>query len=119
MGYSTKFNTRGATYKVIINSFKYLPSTTRDAAFGLSGLFFLYIVRAIFTRIEARARNPLIKRAAFFANTLRTAFVIIFLTIFAWVHLRHKTIKQYDISVLKTVPSGSFTSPPRLGSSAH
>ncbi|KAK4706104.1 solute carrier family 26 (sodium-independent sulfate anion transporter), member 11, partial [Phenoliferia sp. Uapishka_3] len=106
MGYSTLFNTRAATYKVIINSLKHLPNTTRDAAFGLSGLFFLYAVRFIFTRIEARARNPLIKRAAFFINTLRTAFVIIFLTIFAWVHLRHKTVKHYDISILKTVPKG-------------
>ncbi|KAM0749048.1 putative sulfate permease [Meredithblackwellia eburnea MCA 4105] len=106
MGYSTKFNTRASTYQVIINSFKYLPATTKDAAFGLPALFFLYAVRWSLSRVEAKARNPIIKRAAFFANTLRTAFVIIILTIAAWVHLRHKSTKAYDISILKTVPSG-------------
>ncbi|KAM0748675.1 sulfate permease [Meredithblackwellia eburnea MCA 4105] len=106
MGYSTKFNTRASTYQVIINSFKYLPATTKDAAFGLPALFFLYAIRSILSTVESRARNPIVKRAAFFANTLRTAFVIIILTIAAWVHLRHKSTKAYDISILKTVPSG-------------
>lgn len=100
------YSTRAATYEVIINSFKFLPATQRDAAFGLSGLLFLYTVRFVFTRLEARTRNPVLKRVAFFTNTLRTAFVIIFLTIFAWIHLRGKAVKNYDISILKTVPSG-------------
>lgn len=39
-------------------------------------------------------------------TTLRTAFVIIILTIFAWVHLRGMKVAAYDISILKTVPSG-------------
>lgn len=63
-------------------------------------------MRFIFSRIEARARNPLVKRIAFFVNTLRTAFAIIILTIFAWVHLRGMAVANYDISVLKDVPSG-------------
>jgi hypothetical protein len=91
---------------VIINTFKYLGSTKRDAAYGISGLIFLYSVRFIFARVEARARNPLVKRIAFFVNTLRTAFAIIMLTIFAWVHLRGTAVANYDISVLKDVPSG-------------
>jgi sodium-independent sulfate anion transporter 11 len=32
--------------------------------------------------------------------------VIIFLTLAAYLHLRHKTVKQHDLSVLKTVPAG-------------
>lgn len=106
LGFSSRFDTRASTYKVIINTFKNLRYTTRDAAYGLSGLVFLYTVRYTFTRIELRARNPLVKRIAFFATTLRTAFVIIFLTIFAWVHLRGMKVANYDISILKTVPSG-------------
>ncbi|KAL8286568.1 hypothetical protein RQP46_004585 [Phenoliferia psychrophenolica] len=106
MGYSSKFNTRAATYKVIINSFKYLPSTTRDAAFGLTTLTFLYVVRAVFGRVEARAKNPILKRIAFFALTMRTAVALIFVTIFSWVYLRNKAVKDYPISILKTVPSG-------------
>ena len=72
MGYSTKFDTRAATYKVIINSFKFLPSTTKDAAFGLTALFFLYFTRWIFGRLERKAKNPLLKKIYFFAATMRT-----------------------------------------------
>ncbi|SCZ98361.1 BZ3500_MvSof-1268-A1-R1_Chr7-1g09110 [Microbotryum saponariae] len=106
MGYSNKFDTRASTYKVIINSFKYLPSTKRDAAYGLSGLFFLYAVRAVCNHFERTGRTYTIRRTAFFLGTLRTALTIIFLTLFAWVHLRHQKPAKYDISILKTVPSG-------------
>ncbi|EMD36715.1 hypothetical protein CERSUDRAFT_136963, partial [Gelatoporia subvermispora B] len=39
------FDTRAATYKVIINCFKFLPDTKLDAAFGITGLFALYAIR--------------------------------------------------------------------------
>jgi solute carrier family 26 (sodium-independent sulfate anion transporter), member 11 len=39
------YSTRAATYLVIIDSLKGLGRTTKDAAFGLTGLFFLYAVR--------------------------------------------------------------------------
>ncbi|GAA5880469.1 hypothetical protein JCM1840_003547 [Sporobolomyces johnsonii] len=106
MGYSTLFNTRASTYMVIINSLKYLPDTKLDAAFGLTGLFFLYLVRYVAGRIEREARNPIIRRIGFFVNTLRIAFVIIILTVVSWAHLRHKKAADYDISIIKTVPSG-------------
>jgi len=106
MGYSNKLNTRASTYKVIINTLKHLPDTRLDAAYGLSGLVFLYGVRYTLRKVEQKARNPIIKRIAFFATTLRTAFVIIFLTVFSWVHLRGMAVADYDISILKTVPSG-------------
>ncbi|GAA5959499.1 hypothetical protein JCM21900_004521 [Sporobolomyces salmonicolor] len=106
MGYSNLFDTRAATYKVIINSLKHLPNTKLDAAFGLTGLFFLYFVRYVAGRIEREARNPIIRRIAFFVNTLRIAFVIIILTVVSWAHLRHLKAADYDISIIKTVPSG-------------
>ncbi|GAA5840778.1 hypothetical protein JCM9279_001217 [Rhodotorula babjevae] len=105
MGYSSKLNTRAATYKVIINTLKHLPDTRRDAAFGLSGLLFLYLARWSLTRLERRSRNPIVKKIAFFALTLRTAFVIIFLTVFSWVYVRGKS-KPFPISILGDVPSG-------------
>lgn len=97
-------STRAATYNVIINTLKNLPNTKRDAAFGLSGLFFLYFVRWGFARVERRARNPIIKKMAFFATTLRTAFVIIILTAAAYAYCHN--MKTPNISILKTVPSG-------------
>ncbi|GAA5975756.1 hypothetical protein JCM10908_005271 [Rhodotorula pacifica] len=106
MGYSSKLNTRASTYKVIINSLKLLPATKLDAAFGLSGLAFLYIVRYTLQRVERQTRNPVVKKLAFFALTLRTAFTIVILTVASWAFLRNKDPKHYPISVLKDVPSG-------------
>ena len=109
MGYKSLVNTRASTYQVIINTLKHLPDTQRDAAFGLSGLFFLYAVRSICRHIEAKSKRPLVKRIAFFASTLRSAFVIIFLTVFAWVYLRGievESSKDYPIAILGTVPAG-------------
>ncbi|BGP69621.1 Sulfate permease 2 [Rhodotorula toruloides] len=97
MGYSKKFDT------LIINSLKHLPDTTRDAAFGLIGLAFLYITRFILNRVERNAKSPGVRRVAFFANTFRTAFLVIFETVFAWVYLRHKNPKKFSISILGTV----------------
>lgn len=106
MGYANKFSTRDASYLVIINTFKHLPDTQRDAAFGLSTLLFLYVVRYLFSRLEQRARNPLIRRIAFFANTLRSAVAIIFVTLFSWVYLRGMDSASYPIRILGEVPSG-------------
>jgi sodium-independent sulfate anion transporter 11 len=100
----TSTSTRAATYKVIINTLRLLPSTKLDAAFGLTGLFFLYFVRWTLARVERKSKNPVVKRIAFFATTLRTAFVIIILTIASWLTVRHQA--KPSISILGTVPSG-------------
>jgi len=63
------------------------------------------LARWSLTRLERRARNPIVKKIAFFALTLRTAFVIIFLTVFSWVYVRGKS-KPFPISILGDVPSG-------------
>lgn len=106
MGYSKLFDTRASTYKVIINSFKHLPDTKIDAAFGLSGLAFLYIARYVLNRIERNARNPVVRRTAFFANTFRTAFLVIVSTAASYGYLRYKNPKKLPISVIGKVPSG-------------
>lgn len=106
MGYSNKFNTRAATYQVAINSLKHLPDTKLDAAFGLSGLAFLYFTRWLFNRLERKAQNPIIRRAAFFANCLRIGITIIILTAVSYGINKNLTSKTYRIKINKTVPSG-------------
>lgn len=107
MGYSSKFDTRASTYKVIINCFKYLGSTKLDAAYGLTSLAFLYAVRAVTNYYQQKGRTLAIRRTAFFVSTLRTAFVIIITTLAAFLHIRNiDDPKRFPISVLKTVPSG-------------
>ncbi|KII88737.1 hypothetical protein PLICRDRAFT_54565 [Plicaturopsis crispa FD-325 SS-3] len=102
----TGFDTKGSTYRVIINTLKGLPGTKMDAAFGLTGLVSLYIIRIacdFFTR-----RYPRRARIFFFISVLRNAFVIIVLTIAAWLYTRHRKSKsgKYPIKILQTVPSG-------------
>lgn len=48
------FSTRAATYKVIINTLKGLGRTTKDAAFGLTGLFVLYAIRITLDKLSKR-----------------------------------------------------------------
>ncbi|KAI0665048.1 sulfate permease [Cubamyces menziesii] len=100
------FDTRAATYKVIINCFKYLPVTKLDAAFGLTGLFCLYAIRIACDYLTKRF--PRRQRFFFFISVFRNAFVIIILTIASWLYCRdHKSKSgKYPIKILMTVPRG-------------
>ncbi|KAF8874619.1 sulfate permease [Gymnopilus junonius] len=100
------FDTRAATYRVIINTLKGLPRTTLDAAWGLTGLACLYLIRYFCTYMTKKF--PRRQRWFFFINVLRNAFVIIVLTIAAWLYCRHRKSKsgKYPIKLLLTVPRG-------------
>ncbi|KAF8559502.1 sulfate permease [Imleria badia] len=99
------FNTRAATYEVIINTLRGLPRTTLDAAWGLTGLLALYAIRIICTKIQRRF--PRSGRIFFFVMVARNAFVILVLTIAAWLYCRHrKTASGYPIKILQKVPRG-------------
>ncbi|KIP06016.1 hypothetical protein PHLGIDRAFT_107526 [Phlebiopsis gigantea 11061_1 CR5-6] len=100
------FDTRAATYKVIINTLKFLPKTKLDAAFGITGLFFLYAIRMTCDWLSRR--YPHRKRTFFFISTFRNAFVIIILTIASWLYCRHRVSHsgKYPIKILQTVPRG-------------
>ncbi|KAH7889777.1 sulfate transporter family-domain-containing protein [Phlebopus sp. FC_14] len=102
----TGFNTRAATYEVIINTLKGLPRTTLDAAWGLPGLAALYIIRIACTKLSKRF--PQRSRLLFFISVSRNAFVIIVLTIAAWLYCRHHETAsgKYPIKILQTVPRG-------------
>lgn len=102
----TGFDTRAATYKVIINSLKHLPYTTKDAAFGLTGLVALYAIRIACDHLTKR--YPRRARVFFFISVLRNGFVIVVLTIASWLYCRHHVSKsgKYPIKILKTVPAG-------------
>ncbi|KAG9099965.1 hypothetical protein FS749_016604 [Ceratobasidium sp. UAMH 11750] len=105
-GISGRFDTRAATYKVIINTLKNLKYSTKDAAFGVVGLFALYFIKYLF--IYLTKRFPRRERLFFFLSITRNAFVIIILTLAAYLyaHPRKDAKGNYPISVLKTVPRG-------------
>ncbi|KAG1886317.1 sulfate transporter family-domain-containing protein [Suillus subluteus] len=100
------FNTRAATYEVIINTLKGLPRTALDAAWGLTGLFSLYAISIICKQLSKR--YPRRARLLFFVSVTRNAFVVIVLTIAAWLYCRHRKTSsgKYPIAILETVPPG-------------
>ncbi|KAH9842931.1 sulfate permease, partial [Rhodofomes roseus] len=108
-------NTRTAPYKVIIDTLKALPQTKLDAAFGITGLVCLYMIR--FACTYSTKRYPRRQRLFFFISVFRNAFVIIILTIASWLYCRHRATKSgsYPIKVLGTVPRGfQHLGPPKI-----
>ncbi|KAJ6546457.1 sulfate permease [Mycena vulgaris] len=102
----TGFNTRAATYQVIINTLKGLPRTSLDAAWGLPSLFALYAIRMLCDWLGKR--YPRRARVFFFVSVLRNAFIILIMTIAAWLYTRHRRNAKgvYPIKILLTVPRG-------------
>ncbi|PWY80746.1 sulfate transporter [Aspergillus sclerotioniger CBS 115572] len=90
LGETASFSTRGATYEVIINTLKYLPTTQMDAAMGLTALAMLYAIRSACN--YGTRKMPQKAKLFFFISTLRTVFVILFYTMISAavnVHRRH------------------------------
>ncbi|ORX88713.1 sulfate permease [Basidiobolus meristosporus CBS 931.73] len=95
-------NTRDPYYTVLGNSLKGLPRTQLDAAFGLTGLLWLYGIRwgvGYFSRKYPRFERPL-----FFFGISRNAILIIFATLISFLINIGKSASP--ISILKSVPSG-------------
>jgi len=102
----TGFDTRAATFHVIINTLKGLPRTTKDAAFGLFGLTFLYGIRM--TCDYLARKYPRRARVFFFISVLRNAFTVLILTLASWLYVRHRVTKsgKTPIKILGHVPRG-------------
>lgn len=106
LGYSSKlFNTRAATYLVIIDTLKYLGHTKIDAAMGLTALLMLYLIRG-WCNFAAK-RWPNRAKMWFFINTLRTAFVLLLYTMISWlVNKDEYHHKHHVFKILGKVPRG-------------
>ncbi|KAH8983554.1 sulfate permease [Lactarius hatsudake] len=102
----TGFDTRAATYHVVINTLKGLGRTKKDAAFGLVALFFLYAIRMTCDYLSRR--YPRRAKIFFFVSAFRSAFVIVVLTFASWLYTRHRRSAKgtYPIKILQTVPRG-------------
>ncbi|KAJ5952796.1 uncharacterized protein N7479_011209 [Penicillium vulpinum] len=103
LGEKAHFSTRGATYKIIIDTLKHLPSTQMDAAMGVTALAMLYGIR--FACNYGTRKKPHKAKLFFFLSTLRTAFVVLFYTmISAAVNLHRRTHPAFKL--LGNVPRG-------------
>lgn len=103
LGTSDLFDTRSATYKVIIDTLKHLPDCQLDAAMGLTALLMLYLIR-YFCGFMAR-KQPERAKLYFFISTLRTAFVILLYTMISWLVNRNSR-ENPKFEILGDVPRG-------------
>lgn len=98
-------NTRDATYMVIINTLKALPTARLDAAMGVSALFGLYFIRWFCSFMGKR--SPARAKMWFFISTLRMAFVVILFIIVSYLVNRNVgDAKNAHFKILGHVPSG-------------
>ncbi|MCJ1316609.1 Sulfate permease 2 [Xylographa vitiligo] len=97
------FSTRDSTYLVIIHTLQYLPECKIDAAMGLTALFLLYLIRSA-CKYGAQ-RFPSKRKWFFFAQTLRTVFVLLLYTLISWLVNRNRRSKPL-FKILSTVPRG-------------
>lgn len=108
--FSKPYTTRDATYRVIINTLRWLPRTSIDAALGLTALTMLYGIRFIFNFLAKK--QPHRRKLWFFCNTLRTVFVILLYTLISYLVNRHLTkhnaaeAKESPFKILGHVPRG-------------
>ena len=106
----TGFDTRDATYLVVVHTLKHLGRTKLDAAMGLTALFLLYLIR--YACNQGSKRFPSKQKLFFFASTLRTVFVILLYTLISWLVNRHhrgvgsQKHKKPLFKILGTVPRG-------------
>ncbi|KAJ5956228.1 hypothetical protein N7501_010507 [Penicillium viridicatum] len=103
LGEKAHFSTRGATYKIIIDTLKHLPSARMDAAMGLTALAMLYGIRSACN--HGTRKKPHQAKLFFFLSTLRTVFVVLFYTmISAAVNLHRRNHPAFKL--LGNVPRG-------------
>lgn len=107
--FPSPWTTRDPTYRVIINTLKYLHTAQLDAAMGLTALVMLYAIRSACQYIAKK--YPKHQKLMFFLSTLRTVFVILLYTMISWlVNMNHRSKPKFKI--LSTVPRGNETPKP-------
>ncbi|WFD18906.1 hypothetical protein MCAP1_001119 [Malassezia caprae] len=98
-------DTNGAFYQIVIDFFKNLPDTRIDAAMGIPALVFLYVLRGACSYVARR--YPKYARIAFFVSVMRSAIVILVLTVASRIWLGHyDSSSDYPIKVIGHVPRG-------------
>lgn len=103
-------NTRQATYLVIINTLKALPTAKGlDSAMGVSAMVFLYLWKWSTAYLGNKQQHR--QKLWFFLGTLRMAVIIILYILISWLANRGVTDrKKAKFDILGTVPSGEFFS---------
>jgi sodium-independent sulfate anion transporter 11 len=96
-------NTHDAPYAIVISFFQHLPETQLDAAFGLTALVILYVVKVGGVRLAKYI--PSMKKPLFFLGIMRSGLVVMLGTAISFlVNMNHRTEPLIDI--IQDVPAG-------------
>ncbi|KAJ5431784.1 sulfate anion transporter [Penicillium cf. griseofulvum] len=104
LGQTANFETSTPSYRIIIDTLKYLPSAQGyDAAMGLTALVLLYSLRSGFN--YGAAKVPRFAKVFFFLGALRTVFII---ALYALISLgvNHHRRDNPAFALVGTVPQG-------------
>ncbi|KAI8642492.1 sulfate transporter family-domain-containing protein, partial [Parasitella parasitica] len=94
---------KGSPYEILYKFFQHLPQTKLDAAFGLTALAALYIIKIGGARLGQRV--PKLKKFLFFLGIMRSGLIVILGTLISFlVNLNHRDDPLIDI--IETVPAG-------------
>ncbi|KAJ5085174.1 sulfate anion transporter [Penicillium argentinense] len=104
LGETADFSTRAPAYRIIINSLKNLPSSSKyDSAMGVSALVTLYMIRAA-CNYTAR-KYPRREKSFCFLSALRTVFVIFIFTMISAIVNCHRR-EDPAFAIVGYVPRG-------------
>jgi sodium-independent sulfate anion transporter 11 len=99
----SKVNTHDSPYLIFYNFFKHLKETKLDAAFGLTALVALYVIKIGGAKLATRV--PALKQPLFFLGIMRSGLVVIVGTLISFaINMHHKT--DPAIHIIKDVPAG-------------
>ncbi|CAO3617459.1 unnamed protein product [Cunninghamella echinulata] len=95
-------NTHQPPYLIFYEFFKQLPTIHIDAAFGLSSLFILYLIK--FGTGHLAAKLPRFKKPLFFMGIMRNGLIVIIGTLISFAINMGKSTSPFKI--IKEVPAG-------------
>jgi sodium-independent sulfate anion transporter 11 len=100
-------SSRDPPYHVGVNTLKHLNGISIDAAFGISALVLLYVIK--WTCSFLAKKRPNMAKTVFFISTLRTVFTLLVYALASYLVNRHRRENPL-IRILRHIPRGTYLS---------
>jgi sodium-independent sulfate anion transporter 11 len=100
--FGVKVNTHQAPYLIIYNLLKHLKETKLDAAFGITSLVILYLIKLGGARLASRYNS--FKKPLFFLGIMRSGLVVVIGTLISFII--NRGLDKPSISIISDVPAG-------------
>jgi sodium-independent sulfate anion transporter 11 len=100
--FGVKVNTHQAPYLIIYNLLKHLKESKLDAAFGITSLVILYLIKLGGARLASRYNS--FKKPLFFLGIMRSGLVVVFGTLISFII--NRGLDKPMVSIISDVPAG-------------